>query len=552
MQPIIIDKALAPIARLPPVFGHALLALPALAAVVFVHRYSVPTPFDDDWLFVQTLMSVHEHDLRSMKGVIEALRTVAMLKIFDHHVVVPFLIYWPLAEIANLDSRPFIYITVAAYAVHLVVFRLSIVQSSIAAFPVALILFSRLHYAEFLWGFEFTLALSILFPLLGLLALDRIGASDRILPTVGMLLTGIGLILLGVLSSAGGFFGFPAALVLLALKRIDRPTRILSVGALAVAAAIVYLKMSPSGQMALGFQPILRVLTTLGATIWNSPHMFLSFSLDRYSVTGLVLATVMAMVVVRAAMVGLLPRIALPAALFSFSMLAVAAIALNRLMVANWHLQYAVPATCAVYAAAYLLWRADRSRLAALALAVVVVLCAPVAFSYIDRSDRNGYGFRLRIHDMQRDTARYLENPDRPRDYSPPWDISADKVLFLSARNHPLFHGDNQAKRASALARNETVDRPRIFLGERELEDVRALPLAEANVKHQRLVVALPDGPAARALVLQAGDRALVLRKIHPRLANVPACHSMSCFAGLILARTPWKGAEAARVLVVY
>jgi hypothetical protein len=50
--------------------------------------------------------------------------------------------------------------------------------------------------------------------------------------------------------------------------------------------------------------------------------------------------------------------------------------------------------------------------------------------------------------------------------------------------------------------------------------------------------------------VLQAGDRVLVLRKIHPRLTKVAACHSMSCFAGLILAQMPWKGADAARILV--
>jgi hypothetical protein len=493
-------------------------------------------------------MSVHEFDLRSMTGMLDALRTIVALKIFNHHVVVPFLIYWPLADITNLDSRAFIYITVAAYTVQLVVFRVSMVQSSIAAFPIALILFGRAHYSEFLWGFEFTLALSILFPLLGLLALDRIAATDGVLSKVGKLLTGIGLILLGVLSSAGGFFGFPAAIVLLALKRIDRTTRILAAGALAVSATLVYLKMEPGGQMALGFRPIMHVLTAQGATIWNSPHMILSFSFDRYSITGLVLVSVMAVVVVRAAIAGMLSRIALPVALFSFSMLAVTAIALNRPMVANWHLQYSVPATCAVYAAAYLLWRAERSRLAALALAVVVVLCAPVAFSYIDRSDRGGYGFRLRVHDLQRVTASYLENPDRPRDYSPPWGMSADKVLFLSARNHAVFHRDNEAKRASASARNESADRARIFLGAREVQGVEALTLAQSNPQHQRLVVALPNGAQAKGLVLQAGDQALVLRKIHPLLADVDACHAMACFAGLVLARTPWK--DAPRLLV--
>src|SRR5690348_7904405 len=203
------------------VFGFAVLAIPALVLIAFIGRYATAMPVTDEWFFLRTVAALEQVPWSNLSQIFQLLP----YKIYDHHVIIPFLLYWPVSELSNFDNRALLAITFAAWTAILLLFRYAVIRSIWWTVPVAMVLFSPGRYMEFLWGFQFTLALSVLFPLLGLAVLGSITSADGVAGELRKFLAAIGLILLGTLSSAGGFFGFIGAVVMLSMQPLPRGHR---------------------------------------------------------------------------------------------------------------------------------------------------------------------------------------------------------------------------------------------------------------------------------------------------------------------------------------
>jgi len=414
-----------------------LVALPPALTLLFVKLYATPMPLTDEWLFLRAVISLERAS--SMSEIWASLP----FKIYDHHVIVPFLFYWPIAEVSNFDSRALICLTMIAYGVILLVFRFSMLKSTFASIPVALILFSPSHFMTFLWGFTFTFALSIVFPVLGLAIFNRLGKATSSVKATAIIASGISLCTIGTLSSAGGFFGFPAALVLIWSKQIRRRTRIIASSAVSLIGMTLYFTLfhDPGRQVVFGLREALFTFTAFGSAIWGSPVGLTEFSLNAASLTRIMLITIMVLILIRAAIGGQLSTIAFPLSLFLFSLLAVTAIAVSRPYLGNWHIQYALPGVSAVYTAAFVLWQSDRTaKSRTLCIVSGVILTATIAAYYTGFS-RRGPEYNAYVRSIESYAVTYFLVPYQPKPFPPTggWDLDATMVGFLKARGHSVF-----------------------------------------------------------------------------------------------------------------
>jgi hypothetical protein len=408
------------------------------SAALFVVVYATPMPLTDEWLFLRAVIALERLDLTSFESW-RAAWDVAALTIYEHCVAVPFLIYWALASVVNFDNRAFVAITLAGFVVQYLVYLRHVLRSHLAVLPIALVLFSPAHYVEFLWGFEFTLSLSILFPMLGLVALDRISGSDGRRALVGKLVSGLGLVTLGALSSAAGALGFVAAAGLLVVKPLPRTTRALAVGVSAVAAAVALYGLSSARSLRVDAGKVLQALTAFGALITGSPVGLTEFQIDDLSLSGLAIVAASAVVVARALVLKRLPAIALPLSFVLLGALSIAAIALNRDWLGNWHLQHALPALCGAYAAAVLLRRLDTSIYASAPLYVLTALLLLSPVGYYMGFSQYGPQYHAYVRSIEDYARRFVDEPDLKKPFPPTqvWDLDVEMVSFLKSRGHP-------------------------------------------------------------------------------------------------------------------
>jgi len=194
-----------------------LLLAPPAAAVVYVAMFATATPLTDEWIMLGAAVDLHKYGW--------SLDTVRSIQIqhHEHLLIVPYLIYLPLEALFRYDTRALVGVTLICFAVQFAVFRFQLIKDDLAAFPIALLLFSPSHYMEFHWGFQFALALSVTFPVVALAVLDHIG-DDITRVNIRRYVIGTVLLVFGALSSAAGYFGFFSAALLIALKPL--PARI--------------------------------------------------------------------------------------------------------------------------------------------------------------------------------------------------------------------------------------------------------------------------------------------------------------------------------------
>jgi hypothetical protein len=407
------------------------------AAALFVIVYATPMPLTDEWLFLRSVIALERLDLTSFEGW-RAAWDVAALTIYDHCVAVPFLIYWALAGVVNFDNRAFVAITLVGFVVQYLVYLRHVLRSHLAVLPIALVVFSPAHYVEFLWGFEFTLSLSILLPMLGLVVLDRLSASDGCRSRVAKMMSGFVLVTLGALSSAAGAFGFVAAAGLLVVKPLPRTTRTLAVAVFGGAAVVALCGLSSTRSMRMEGGKVLQALTAFGALITGSPVGLTEFQIDDLSLTGLAIVGATAVVAARALALRRLPAIALPMSFVMLGGLSIAGVVLNRDWLGNWHLQHALPALCGAYAAAVLLRRLDASIYASAPLYVLtaILLLSPVGyymgFSYY------GPRYHAYVKSIEDYARRFVDEPDLKKPFPPTrvWDLDVEMVSFLKSRGH--------------------------------------------------------------------------------------------------------------------
>jgi hypothetical protein len=381
MSSPLVPVATKPLRRLRYCLPLAVLALPILMALLFVALYNTGMPLTDEWTFTKSVMELENIDKQGTAWLGEVLKAAAW-RFGDHWVAVPFLIYWLLAGLAHFNSTVFVVITLATFMAQLAIYRRYIVPSSAAALPIALILFSPAHYMELLWGFQFTIALSIILPMTGLLILERVHPHDSLLLSLGKVASTLTLFLLGTLSSSGGFFGFPVAAAVVWLKGGTVRSRLVRSGTFVLVSTIVYfaLMQGVSHPFTVGVRDALYVLTALGGTIWGTPVGISEFGPGLLSGTGAVILACLVFSVARTYKTGQLNAIALPLGFALFGLLCLTATAVSRGYLGNWHLQFALPSICGTFACAYIVRKRDPS---GFTIAAYIILYATLSVSLV-------------------------------------------------------------------------------------------------------------------------------------------------------------------------
>jgi hypothetical protein len=496
------------------VLGNVLSFAPLLAAIVFVQLFARALPLTDEWFYIHAIRKLHDVDLLSFSGLTE-LAHLYPTRFHVHLVGFPFVLYWPIAEWTNFDSRWIIYLTVAAFVGQAVVYRKYLVPSSWAVLPIILVLCSPAHFMEFLWGWQITLSFSVVFPLVGLAVINRItDAGSPRMQTIHLAI-GVGCFLAGTASSAGGFFGFPVAIVLLALKDLDRRTKIISIAAVSLIAVAVYFMVMRVGQdqpLTTGMREVWYVFTAMGATLWGSPVGLVEFGFDARSAAGLAIALFTIAIMIRAIVLRAVPKLALALSIALFGYLCVAPIAMSRPYLGNWHVQYALPAVCGAYAAAYILWRLDRSAIASVIFFGLVALLTSGLFGYYKGFSEHGPGYLNYVSSIEQHVIRSLEQPGLTPPYPPQGghDLDVKTILFLSAHGHPLFADLPMPQSLAPLP-----PMARVYVDERELS--RPWRIENGNGKVAYLTVVVPAPLSGRGVRATLGGTTLILHRVHPQ-----------------------------------
>src|SRR5664279_2554078 len=116
-----------------------LLLAPPAAAVVYVAMFATATTLTDEWIMLGAAVDLHKYGW--------SLDTVRSIQIqhHEHLLIVPYLIYLPLEALFRYDTRALVGVTLICFAVQFAVFRFQLVKDDLAAFPIALLLFSPSH-----------------------------------------------------------------------------------------------------------------------------------------------------------------------------------------------------------------------------------------------------------------------------------------------------------------------------------------------------------------------------------------------------------------------
>jgi hypothetical protein len=522
---------------------HLLLILPLLGAIVFVRQFAIALPLTDEWFFLQGVMSLENVDLLSIHGLAEAHERFPT-NVHGHYVGVPFLLYRAIAGWAHYDSRLFIYVTVAVFALEAWLFRRRLVTSSAWALPVVMLIFSPSHYMELMWGWQFTMAFSIGFALLGLSVLARMPATGGWRARAWRVTACLSCLVLATLSSAPGFFAFPCAVLIVALAPTAMREKSILAGVLVLATVVVYawLWQDKAGSISPSADTVLRMLTALGGTIFGTPEAYFEFGVDLRSITGFIVLACIVAIVARAARIGALSRLSLALGITLFGLLCIASAALVRTFLGNWHLQLAVPALCGAYAAGWSLWRADRSLHSAVPFFALLALFVAGAWGWFAGFTQHGPAYHRYVRSVESFATSFLEHPELSRPYPSALVLTPEMVLFLSAKEHPLF-----ADVPPPGALRPLPEGARVFVG---LDEVGPSPMLTAAGRPRMLTVVVRSDAGARGAVAQFGSTTLVLRKLHARHNKLECCRGprVSCFTGLVLDSELGEGVHAVRL----
>lgn len=507
-----------PLATAPTGWKWAACALPPLLAIGFVWLWAGPLPLTDEWNYTHALRLMHSGPAEEGLS-FDRFTDHYPLRHNDHLVVVPFLFYAPLIEWANYDSRWIIALTVAAFGAQALLYRSMFRSQLWAWFPLVLVLFCPSHFMEFLWGWQITLTLSVLFPLLGLVLIGPEPRPGSLTQQLMHLVAGLTAMTVGTLCSAGGFFGFPAAVLLLALRQNPLRTKGIEITVTLLCGTVVYVTLMKGAALSysVGFREFWYVLTALGATVWGSPVALFEFGFTPLSAVGLLMVVALGWVVIRAFRTKQTEHLALPLAIMTFGFLCVLPIAWSREYLGNWHIQYALAAVLGGFAAAWILYKRDHNAWSAPPFFILTGVLLSSGYGYFMGFQKHGPEYREYVQNIEAYATHKLIEPWRGRPYpeqAATRDLNLDLILFLAAHGHKLW----------TVNYTETDLQPlpapaEIWLNHEQVS--APLELDASHTSPLRTLVLVPADPTIRYLVGVWGDHRFILHPVH--LDHVPA-----------------------------
>jgi peptidoglycan/LPS O-acetylase OafA/YrhL len=246
-----------------------------------------------------------------------------------------------------------------------------------------------------------------------------------------------------IFSSAAGYFGLIGAAVMVSAMRIEPRRKLAVLAVIGVAFIAFYLPLRPPSHALIAdwHRDALYILTGLGGTLWSSPVGLFSFPINVRSVTGAVLLLVLVVALWRAWTLDRMSEIAFPLGLVAFGLLALAAMALNREYLGNWHLQFVAPAVCGIFMCAWVVSEGKQISLglvAAMVILVGAIVGARAAFVV------RGPAYHAYVRSIERYILSFTPDTSQPKPYPPrppQWDVDRTMIDFLAKRHHVLFAG---------------------------------------------------------------------------------------------------------------
>lgn len=418
-----------------------LCAAPALiATVLFACVFSTATPITDEWYFLHAAINLHSLDWHAWADW-KRIPEIYAFKPGDHVLALPFAIYLVVSELSNYDQRAEIAITIATLIVQIAVYRSVVSKSAWMTLILSVILFNPVRYMDFMWGYQFTIALSIMFVILGLAAFHRLGAREHAFWKT--IVISLALMAAAIFSSAAGYFGLIGAAVMVSAMRIEARRKLAALAVIGAAFVALYLPLRPPSHAPITDwqRDALYVLTALGGVLWSSPLGLFSFPINVRSVTGAVLLLFFLVALWRAWTVERMSEIAFPLGLVAFSLLALAVMALNREYLGNWHLQFVAPAVCGIFMCAWVVSEGTRIRVG-LAASMLILVGAIVGAK--DAFLVHAPDYRADVRAIERYILGFTPNNPQPKPYADrpaEWDVDQTMIDFLARRHHPLFAG---------------------------------------------------------------------------------------------------------------
>lgn len=419
----------APIARLlyTPVVGWISTIAAMSICVLCAYRYAIAFPVTDDWAFAVNAMLIERGNWSEL-----------IWHINGHPTIAPFLVFWPMAELSHYDSRCMIAVTILCLALQLLLFQRVSGARGIELLPAALLLFGLSHWMEYQWGILMTLAMGQTAALWALFWFNRFLTNKQVWPLVlAFVLAG-----LSIGSYAAGPTCLAAAMALVVLRPNSIRLKLSALALLAVLFTTSYLAV-PKALYVFDFTKVaLYLLSSIGALTIGSDVAILISGWSLLASIGLISALLTATAVLAAGWRLRDEREAFFVSGIILSLVSMAAVALSRTYMGNWHVQLGLPVLLGMYG----LWLCNlRHRPHAWlrksgTAASAAILCATLIGDYQTWTVR-APAFRTYLGWIEAYSLNY--DPKAPKPYPPPvpkWDINPDILGFLKAKGHSSFN----------------------------------------------------------------------------------------------------------------
>jgi hypothetical protein len=224
-----------------------------IAVAIFIARFSSPFPLTDEWTLVLDAMHAESGDWSSF-----------LWRINGHPLIVPFFVYWPVAELFRFDGRAQIGVTIICFALQLLLFQRSSKATALEMIPLSILIFGLSHWMEFLWGMQMAFAVGITSAVWGLWTLNEYmmkGAGIRLLGAMALMI-------IAASSYGGGALTFLSAMFLIIVRPSPLPGKLAAaVPTMTVGLAILVLASRAPPMTIEPYRDVLFLLTALGALI---------------------------------------------------------------------------------------------------------------------------------------------------------------------------------------------------------------------------------------------------------------------------------------------
>jgi hypothetical protein len=531
--------------------------IPLLALLVYFRMFAPSLPYWDEWFYVRHVLRLQDYSIFDVSDWAKLMECWPV-NFREHKVAIPFLLYWPVCTVFHFDSRWVIGLIVLLFLVKSRLYCIPVRHHVWSQFPCVLVVLSTSHYMEFLWGWQITITLSVLFAIGGIFVVSKgsglsesgfrirrgfFSASSLIAASWALLSSRITISSIGFLfafySSTSGIFGFIVGIPLLYLSKYSHRERVCGTVVYSLLFWFCFMSIERSGEAfvsVLSLRNFVYVFYSIGALLFSCAEGVYDLHVIGYVIAGVSVCLLIGIWFFRVWRSGdSFQRYSLPVGYMLYGFFCIYSISASREYVGNWHLQHVIPIVCGAYAASFILKEFNPDRWSYGLYYSFWIVCMSSVIGSVSAFSVHGPFQKKAMDETAWMFPRHLEAPSpKFKRLENAFGLSIDEVLFLSAYGHPVFSDD---RAASWVPVDDRVNLSVFFGGDLVLQSRPGhfrIPQADRSAR----LLAVVEGNDSKFKKLKAvfGDRELILRKIDPiHFEPSTDFHGDSCYAGWLM-----------------